>query len=61
MMSERVKLQFEEELEAGRRRIARERTLEFEEEQDAGRCWAARARARLELEQEAGRRTASWW
>jgi hypothetical protein len=55
---ERIKVQFEEELDAGRRSLVRERTQEFDEEQDAGRRSAARARARLEEEQNAGRHTA---
>jgi hypothetical protein len=42
MLGERVKLQFEEELEAGRQTPARGRPQEFSEEQDAGQRTAAR-------------------
>ena len=51
---ERIRLQTDEELDAGRCRVARA-LVRLEEELDAGRDWAARARARLELEQAAGR------
>jgi uncharacterized protein Veg len=61
MPGERVKLQVELEQDAGRRRIARERTELFDAEVEAGRSLEARAQARLELEQEAGRRTAARW
>ena len=47
-----------EEIARGRECLARGRPLEFSDEQEAGRCWAERARARLELEQETGRRSA---
>jgi hypothetical protein len=48
-----------EEVEAGRKCLARGRPEDFAAEVDAGRDWAARARARLEAEQEAGRRTSA--
>jgi len=56
---ERVKEQLEEELDAGRRTLARGQTSEFGEEVEAGRCRDDRVRARLELEQAAGRRTSA--
>src|SRR5262249_59203711 len=55
--AERVKERLEEELDAGRRTLARGQTSEFGEEVEAGRCRDDRVRARLELEQAAGRRT----
>jgi len=56
---ERVKEQLEEELDAGRRTLARGQTSEFGEEVEAGWCRDDRVRARLELEQAAGRRTSA--
>jgi hypothetical protein len=54
---ERVRLALDEEREAGRQCLARGgRPAEFDAEVDAGARVAERAAARLELEQEAGRR-----
>jgi len=54
-----VFITLEDEQSAGRQCLARGRPEEFAAEQDAGRRWDARARERLELEQEAGRRASS--
>jgi hypothetical protein len=56
-----VRLQLEEEVDAGRRRISRERTEQFDLEVEAGRNWKARAEARFAAEVEAGRRTSARW
>jgi hypothetical protein len=45
-MTEREKLPFELEQEAGQQCLARERAQEFDEEVAAGRCSEARVRAR---------------
>lgn len=56
---ERIRLALDEEMEAGRRCLARGRPEEFAAEQAVGRNWAERAQARLELEQDAGRRASA--
>ena len=61
MAGEGIRLQVEEEMEAGRCRSARERPESFDLEQQAGREWEARAQARLAAEVEAGRRTSARW
>jgi hypothetical protein len=53
---DRVRLQLEEEVDAGRRVLLRGRSETFFEELNAG---TERAQKRLELEQEQGRRTAA--
>ena len=50
---------FLEELDAGRRTLARGQVQEFLNEQMAGHSWEARVQERLEEEQAAGRRTSS--
>jgi hypothetical protein len=58
-MGEQIRLQTEDEIDAGRRRSARERPETFDQEIAAGRDWEARAQARLAAEVEAGRKTAA--
>jgi hypothetical protein len=55
MLGERIKLQVDEEVAAGRACLARGRPIDFQSEQEAGRDREARAAARLELEQAAGK------
>jgi hypothetical protein len=55
---DRVRLQVEEEIDSGRRALARGRPETFFEELNAG---TERAQKRLELEQEQGRRTSAKW
>ena len=58
MRGDRVLEAFLKELNAGRERLARGQSSALDSELEAGRCWEASARARLQLEQAAGRRTA---
>ena len=59
VLGERIRLQTDDEVEAGRRRLACGRPVEYAAEVDAGVSVAERAAARLEAEQEAGRFTSA--